>query len=117
MYNLLKEGTTAAEIGRRYGASTTTISRINHGELYRRKSETYPIAEPLSSPRLLNNTELIELVSYLRDTNESYLSIGKKMGMTRKSISRINNGKHYTKRLQNLGYTSFPLRKPTTNEV
>lgn len=117
IYQKLRNGMSAKKIGIEYHTSTTTISKINHGKIYRRADETYPIVETSSRPRNLTISELEDIISQLLTTNNSYIAIGRSHCVNKHTISNINNGLIYKTKLETLGYTVFPLRMPVSNKV
>ena len=85
------------EISDKLGVTLDTISKINLGQSWFDKNETYPIQK----------TRMIDVIlSFLKYTKYSQKEIAKMLGVARSTITMINIGKN--KRLENENY---PIRK------
>lgn len=98
-------------IGEIYNVSKTTISNINHGKIYRHSDIDYPIHKAKNSVSRLETSEIKKIIHLLLTTELSYTKIGEQLDIGRKTVSNIDQGKGYVPIVQQLGYTSFPIRK------
>lgn len=110
IYKLLKEGISCKDIANIYGISNVTISNINNGKIYRQQNYEYPIYKAMNSKSHLSDIQVLNVINELLTTENTYLEIGKKLHIGRKTISNINNGCAYQKEIFNAGYTKFPIR-------
>ena len=110
IYKLLKEGISCKDIANIYGISNVTISNINNGKIYKQQNYEYPIYKAINSKSHLSNIQVLNVINALLTTENTYLEIGKKLHIGRKTISNINNGCAYQKEIFNAGYTKFPIR-------
>jgi group I intron endonuclease len=85
----------------------TIVNHINIGESWRNDSKyKYPLRQ-----KYLSNIQYEEIISLLKNTNLSFIEIGKKMNLDRMVIQNINIGNTYKK--ENIEY---PIRKRFSDE-
>lgn len=111
IYQLLRQQVSLTEIAKLYSVSVTNISNINQGKIYKRDDILYPIYKPTNSKKHLDEEKVREIVDMILTTNKNYSEIGFELGIGRKSIAGINNGKLYLDILNKIGYNDFPIRK------
>lgn len=96
--------TSIKDISKITNYNTSSINRINKGELWYQKDLTYPIRK---QGTLLEKQERIKNIQNdLLNTNLTQKQIGEKYGVGRTTVTAINNGQN--------GYNStldYPLRK------
>lgn len=109
--NMLRRGMSSTKIGQIFNVSTTNITNINYGRIYKEPNETYPIFKATNSRPNLTMREIQEVINYLLTTNYNYNEISEILHIGRKTISNIDKGKGYINEVMSLGYKIFPLRK------
>lgn len=109
--NMLSRGVSSTKIGQIFNVSTTNITNINHGKIYKEPNEIYPIFKATNSRPNLTMREIQEIINYLITTDYNYTQISEILHIGRKTISNIDTGKRYIKEIKALGYKMFPLRK------
>lgn len=108
IYNRLRNMETCASIGRTYNTSTTTICKINNGDIYVQPNETYPICTVKNQRP--SKDKLLKIAHMLSTTTISQIQIAKRCKTSHKTVANINKGNSYTDFLKDHGYTNFPLR-------
>jgi len=110
---MLRNREKISEIARKFNVSTTCISNINKGKIYKQEDIEYPIYQPINSNIRLNKEQIQIIVDLLlsKDCSYAYLSKITQFRSGRKTIAGINNGTLYRESLEEMGYTEFPLRK------
>lgn len=109
--DMLRRGVSSTKIGQIFHVSTTNITNINYGRIYKEPNETYPIFKAINSRKKLTMREIQDIINYLLTTDYNYNQIEEILHIGRKTISNINNGKGYITEVKSLGYNTFPLRK------
>ena len=93
------------EISQQTGYSKSAINRINNGAIWRDNTLQYPLRMDSLSYCLTN--ELVEAITHdLINTNESQKSMSKRYGISRSTITMINNGNHHRR-----PHLQYPLRQ------
>lgn len=97
------------DIGKQYGVSSSTIRKINAGEIHKQTDISYPIRKYKNSgsPNC-TYAQVTEIIDLLTTTNISYNQISKCYNIDLQTIYLIKNGT--AKRYMRDGY-SYPLRK------
>ena len=97
------------DIGKQYGVSSSTIRKINSGEIHKQTDISYPIRKYKNSgsPNC-TYAQVTEIIDLLTTTNISYNQISKCYNIDLQTIYLIKNGT--AKRYRRDGY-SYPLRK------
>lgn len=99
---------TYANIGKQYGVDARIIGRINRGESYREKNETYPLREGKAYENTpLSYIQVSEIIEILINTDLSLRKIAKIYDVNYPTIQAIKNGTIKLYRRQELQY---PLR-------
>jgi Trp operon repressor len=89
------------EIAKKYNVGKSTIELISVGKTYKLENEKYPLCK-----FRLTNTEVEEIINLLKNTDISYIEIGKLFNKTGESIAAINKGKNkYNPEI------NYPIRK------
>lgn len=109
IYKRLKQNESCAAIGRIYNTSTTTICRINNGELYAKDNIDYPIS-PKTGGKQIPPEKILKIANDLKVQKLNYIQLQKKYSVSRVTIAGINKGQRYKKILTNAGYTEYPIR-------
>ncbi len=97
------------DIGKQYGVSSSTIRKINSGEIHKQTDISYPIRKYKNSgsPNC-TYAQVTEIIDLLTTTNISYNQISKCYNIDLQTIYLIKNGT--AKRYRRDGH-SYPLRK------
>jgi len=111
IYSKLRQGISATAIGAIYQVSRVTINNINNGKIYIHNDVEYPIYKPINSAKRLEVNQIQDVINELLNTSLSYTQIGEKLGIGRKTVSNIDQGKGYINIIKQLGYTTFPIRR------
>ena len=102
---MLKEtSATTAEIAKITNYNTSSINRINLGELWFDENEDYPIRK--KNTLIGKRTRALAIIEDLLHTNLTQKEIAKKYGVGRSTVTAINRGQNA--RQENLEY---PIRK------
>lgn len=107
----LRTGESTLSISKDFKVSNVIIENINNGEIHVRKELTYPIYKAVNSKKNLTFDEFKNILRYLKETNYSYIKIGKIVNRNHHVISNINNGKSYKEYFKTLKISNFPIRK------
>lgn len=112
IYLKLKNKIALTEIAKEYGVSVTNISNINNGIIYKfLDNDCYPIYKPMNSKQRLDLKKVKKVIELLISNPEySYSKIGDIVGIGRKTVSGINNGKLYIDLAKELGINKYPIR-------
>lgn len=95
------------EISEEYHTNISIIQRINKGvSPYKNSNYVYPIKDKNKNFCKFTLTEVLEIISLLKNTNLTQIDIAKKFNCNRKIIGQINSGqKYYIKEIE------YPIRK------
>lgn len=101
-----------SDIASKYNVSRSRISGINRGIYYRNSELTYPLREDTdirskSLKKYIDRDVVIEIIDFLRK-GESISDISKRYGISKTTISNINNGKCKKYLIKGIDY---PIRK------
>ena len=112
IYAKLKNKMSLTDIAKEYNVSITNISNINQGIIYRfLEDDSYPIYVPINSKPRVSIEKIKKVVELLKHNPDyTYSKIGNIVGIGRKTVSGINNGKLYTDLVEELGINEFPIR-------
>lgn len=102
---MLKNGIPFQKIKEITNISISHLSEINTGKRHHDANESYPLNK-MTCGRKINQEQLQEIISLLKNTRLSQEKIGQMFNLTQTSISQINLGKKYKQ--ENLEY---PIRK------
>ena len=112
--NMLKEGFSNVKIANKYNLHPDTIGRVNQGRSYFDKDISYPIREALKGNKdyheqhnALSRGE-VEIIVALLQKNFSNIKISNSTGVSKSTISKINQGQHPAVRHLAI---DFPVRK------
>lgn len=95
------------EIGEEYNISVSTVQRINKGfPPYKDVKYNYPIRAKNKNFCKFNLSEILEIISLLKNTNLTQIEIAKRFNCGRKIIGEINSGKKYF-----IKEIEYPIRK------
>lgn len=112
IYDLLRRNVSLSEIAKEYNVSITNISNINRGKIYKFLDESnYPVYKPVNSKTRLGLEKAEKIIKMLISSPEyTYSKIGDIVGVGRKTVSGINNGKLYVDLASKLGVYKYPIR-------
>ena len=112
IYDLLRRNVSLSEIAKEYNVSITNISNINRGKIYKFLDESnYPVYKPVNSKTRLGLEKAEKIIKMLISNPEyTYSKIGDIVGVGRKTVSGINNGKLYVDLASKLGVYKYPIR-------
>lgn len=112
IHNLLRTDLPIKDIAKKFNCHPFTITKINTGETYKILNENeYPIRD--GKYKRTDDKIVLEITNLLLDTDYTQIQIAEKVGVNRKIVSNINNGKYYSRdklRSINLKINSFPIR-------
>lgn len=115
IYDMLKLGKKFSTISAMYGISTTSVSKINKGEVHRYLDDScYPIIE--KSFTYTDDVTIKRIVELLKTTNLTHQKIGDELGVSREIVKNINLGYNNVNILNDLGCFDFPIRKNILND-
>lgn len=95
-------------IAEMYNLSSTTISKINNGHIYKHDDYDYPLRDKKfknQTQRKLTQSQAKEIISLLKDSKLSYTQIGEMFNISKDVIGRINKGEAYYDTTQ-----TYPIR-------
>ena len=97
------------EISKEEDVEITIVSKINRGEIYRQRNQSYPIRcwKPAAKPLKLSYDEVTKIISLLQSTRLSLREIARQFNVEYRDILGIKNGT--TKAYRREGLT-YPLR-------
>lgn len=94
------------EISEKFNCCENTISNINNGYHYPNPKLQYPIRKQKKNPSRISLEQLELIFELLKNTKMTYTEIGKQLGLSCATISRINSGKYH-----NQNNMTYPIRK------
>ena len=96
-----------SEISEEYHTNISIIQRINKGiSPYKNSDYVYPIRGKNKNFCKFTLTEVLEIISLLKNTNLTQIEIAKKFNCNRKIIGQINSGQKYY-----IEEVKYPIRK------
>lgn len=96
-----------SEISEEYHTNISIIQRINKGiSPYKNSDYVYPIRSKNKNFCKFTLTEVLEIISLLKNTNLTQIEIAKKFNCNRKIIGQINSGQKYY-----IEEVEYPIRK------
>ena len=112
IHNLLRTELSTKDIAKKFNCHPFTITKINKGETYKILNENnYPIRD--GKYKKTDDEIVLEITNLLLDTDYTQIQIAEKVGVNRKIVSNINNGKYYSRdKLHSINFriNSFPIR-------
>lgn len=101
---LLNTTLTSEEIGKRTNYDSSSVLRINKGEIWHRDDLSYPLRK--ESTKQFAGERALQIIADLQNTDLTQKEIAQKYGVGRSTITAINNGQN--NRQEGL---SYPIRK------
>lgn len=108
IYYLLqfKQNISMKQIAEQYNVYASTIQNINNGKTYYNKNLFYPLREPKTGKKKLNQQQVFNIINEIKNNpKESLASIGRRLGYSSKLISSINCGTTYKQKNE-----KYPIR-------
>lgn len=108
IYNLLQFSLDLSmkQIAEQYNVYASTIQNINNGKTYYNKNLSYPLREPKTGKKKLNQQQVLNIINEIKNNpKESLASIGRRLGYSSKMISSINCGTTYKQKNE-----KYPIR-------
>lgn len=109
IYKYLEKSKSLKETANKFKLNPNTVRNINLGKIHYDENINYPIIPEVYKKNNLN--VLSEIVQLLKENKLNNAEIGKKMNVSRKSVSNINLGKYHKKDILKIDPNiSFPIR-------
>lgn len=106
-YLLYEQSLSMKQIAKKLNINVSIIQNINNGKTYFNENFCYPLRQPKIGKRKLTKQQLEELINEIKNNpKESFISIGKRLNISYKTIYAINAGFIYKQK--NIIY---PIRK------
>lgn len=103
---LIEDRLTIQEIASLYNVYDSTIRNINNGKTYKNPNLSYPLREFQTGKRKLTQKQVTEIIIEIKNNpKESLASIGRRLKVSRKTISSINCGTTYKQKDE-----KYPIR-------
>ena len=111
IYDLLKNTKmTVKEIAKSTGYNSSSINRINKGEIWKKENYNYPIRSEIT--KINRQQRAKNIINDLLNSTLTQKQIAEKYGVGRTTITAINNGQNFKQ--SNL---SYPLRKEPVSTI